>query len=161
MNRIMSPKKLCFVFLRQFPACKGRSSSYITKNITVIPWCMRSNVNVISCIDMCDHDPSTNKVTARNRVQVNYSDFCIINHQLRWVTAIAGFSHGPCEYINAGLRGNKHTCWGMVSVSIVGFTDIKYQSTLTSDRGNCCWHVCVKGDDFCGRWWVRSCGCYR
>lgn len=138
-------------FLRQFPACKGRSSSHIAKNMTVIPWCMGSNVNVISCINMGDNNPSTNKVTARNWVKVNYSNFRVINHQLRWVTAITGFSHGPCEYINAGLRSNKHPCLGMVTISIVGFTYIKYQSTLTCYRGNCCWHICVKGYYLCGR----------
>lgn len=39
MNKIMTTHDDTYVicFLRQFPACKGRSSSYIAKNMTVIP----------------------------------------------------------------------------------------------------------------------------
>lgn len=128
----------------QLPACKWRPSSSCAFNITMIPILMRSHVYVISCIDIGDHDPCTNKVTARNWVQMNDSYFFRVYHQLGWVVAIAILSHRPGKYINAGLWSNEHPSCCVITVSIISLNDIENQRMLYCNRGGSSGHIGIK-----------------
>lgn len=135
------------LFLRQRPTCKGWSFSCITKNSTVIPWCICPNVYVISCIHMLDHESRPCQVTTRTCVHVNYPDFCVNYHQLSLVIAIAMFSHCPGKHINPGVWNSENSCWTMITVSCVGLYDIENQIMLYCNRERMCGHICIKSNN--------------
>lgn len=80
-----------FFWLWQFPACKWWSSCFIAYSMAIIPWYMRSDIHVVSSINVCYYGSSPYKWTARNWIHVNYSYFCSIYHQIKWVITSASF----------------------------------------------------------------------
>lgn len=163
MLRCHSIHKDCYMhylklYSRQLPACKWRSSSAIAFNITMIPCCMSSNIYVISCIDMGDHDSRSKEVTPGNGVQMNDSQFFSVYHQLSWMVAIAILSHRPGKYINAGLWSNEHPSCCVITVSIISLNDIENQRMLHCNRWGSSGHIGIKSYDCWSSHWLLGSG---